>query len=84
MLNEPATTPLLVALRCCTVPEQHEWARLADTSRNYLYQLAKQHRSAGLKTAMNIAKASIQMHIRTTGRIPKLTVEQIAAMGVAS
>lgn len=70
-------TPLLAALRCCTVPEQHEWAALANTKRNYLYQLAALERTAGARLALAIAKASVQMHVKTTGRIPKVTVEQI-------
>jgi hypothetical protein len=74
-------TPLLTALRACTVGEQHEWAALADTTRNYLYQLATCSRKApGVNLAKRIADASVQMHVKTLGRVPKVTLEQIATM----
>ena len=76
--NKPATT-LLHALRCCTVPEQHELAALADTSRGYLYKLAAGERIAGGRLASALVKASRAMHIKTTGRIPKLTLEDIVS-----
>lgn len=79
MKTQKTETPLLRALRCCTVPEQHEMAKLAGTSRGYLYQLAARDRTAGGKLAMRIVSASRSMHIKTTGRVPKLSLEDIVA-----
>lgn len=74
-------TPLLLALRACTVPEQHEWAELAGTKRNYLYQLAMcTRKQAGANLAQRVAAASVEMHVRSLGRIPKVTLEQLATM----
>ena len=74
-------TPLLTALRACTVEEQHEWAGLAGTKRNYLYQLATcSRRSPGVDLAKRIADASVKMHVSTLGRVPKVTMDQIATM----
>lgn len=72
---------LLLALRHCTVPEQHDWARRAGTKRNYLYQLAAGGRvSPRLELAKGICDASVQMHVASGGRIPKITLEQLAEM----
>jgi hypothetical protein len=79
MRTDKQATPLLHALRCCTVPEQHEMAKLAGTSRGYLYQLAAGDRTAGGRLASALVKASREMHIKTTGRIPKLTLEEIVS-----
>lgn len=74
------TTPLLDALRCCTVPEQHDFAKLAKTKRNYLYQLACGERAPRLALALQIVNASIEMHVRTRGRVPKLRVQDLVAV----
>lgn len=79
MRTQKPATPLLHALRCCTVPEQHEMAGLAGTSRGYLYQLALKERTAGGKLASELVKASRAMHIKSTGRIPKLSLEEIVS-----
>lgn len=76
----PVETPLLNLLRACTVEEQCELAALARTKRNYLYQLATQRRSPKVGLAKCIADASIRLHIKTLGRIPKITMEQLAQM----
>jgi len=74
-------TPLLGALRACSVDEQYEFARLAGTTRNYLYQLATCHRrrpNVGLAAA--ICEASQVLSLRTDGRVPVLTTGDIATM----
>ena len=77
----PNTTPLLNVLRHCTVPEQHELAKLAGTKRNYLYQMASCHRKEfSALLAMRVATATAIMHATSTGRIPKITAEEIASM----
>ena len=80
-MTQEAVTPLLAALRACSVPEQHEWAALAGTKRNYLYQLALcTRKSCRSGLARSIAEASVAMHVKTTGRIPKVTMEELASM----
>jgi DNA-binding XRE family transcriptional regulator len=74
-------TPLLSALRACSVDEQYEFARLAGTTRNYLYQLATCHRkNPSLQLAQSICDASARLHRKTAGRVPSLTTVEIAAM----
>lgn len=74
-------TPLLEVLRACSVPEQQEIARLAGTTRNYLYQVATCHRkSVRASTAIAISDAVTKLHVRSLGRIPKISVEEIATM----
>lgn len=75
-------TPLLEALRACAnSAEQHTFAQLAGTSRNYLYQLALcERKNPGIQTVNAIVEASKVMHVRTTGRVPKLTMEDFANM----
>lgn len=80
MSTEPVT-PLLDILRACTVPEQEELAKMAGTTRNYLYQVATCHRKAvRVSTALAISEAVTRMHVRTLGRIPKISVSDIATM----
>jgi hypothetical protein len=74
-------TPLLAALRACTVDEQYEFARLAGTKRNYLYQLASCHRrQPNITLAAAICAASVALHSSTSGRVPVLTTDEIAKM----
>jgi hypothetical protein len=74
-------TPLLSALRKMTVEEQHQFAKLSGTTRNYCYQIATCSRpSPRAKLTKGLADASVVMHVQTLGRTPKLTMEQIATM----
>lgn len=74
-------TPLLTALRACSVEEQHLWAKRANTDRTYLYALATcQRESARAQLCKAIADASIQMHMDSRGRIPKVTILELATM----
>lgn len=74
-------TPLLAALRQCNTAEQHEFAALAETTRNYLYQMATCKRSRfTAETVRRVAEASKAMHVKTTGRVPKLSMEEISQM----
>ncbi|MEN9316089.1 MAG: hypothetical protein RIS35_2482 [Pseudomonadota bacterium] len=76
-------TPLLAALRACTVDEQFELARLAGTKRNYLYQLASCHRKQpNVRLAEAICNATAVLNKRTDGRVPVLTTADIATMCV--
>ena len=74
-------TPLLLALRQCNTAEQHEFAALAGTTRNYLYQMATCQRSEYLsETVRRVSEASKAMHVKPTGRVPKLSMEEISQM----
>lgn len=80
-MNRKPITPLLAVLRRMTTEEQDQFAKLAGTSRNYLYQLATCSRSCPRVTlAKGIADASVVMHLQTLGRTPKLTMDQLAQM----
>lgn len=80
-MEQPSITPLLEVLRTCTPNEQIELAALAGTTRNYLYQLATGHRrQLGAHLAVRISKAVTQMHVKSLGRIPKISVEELATM----
>ena len=74
------TTPLLNVLRACTTEEQCEFAELARTTRNYLYQIATLRRSPGVALAKRICDASNRLHVLSLGRIPKISIDQLAAM----
>ena len=53
----------------------------AGTTRNYLYQLATcQRLSPNVRMALEIVKAINKMHARSLGRVPKITIEQLAQM----
>ena len=80
-MEEQNITPLLEVLRVCSTEEQFEIAKLADTTRNYLYQLATGHRqSLSANLALRISRAVTQMHVKSLGRIPKISVEELATM----
>lgn len=77
----PHTTPLLEVLRRCSTKEQNEMAGWAGTTRNYLYQLATcQRKTPNVRMALGIIKAINKMHARSLGRVPKITIEQLAEM----
>lgn len=74
-------TPLLEVLRRCTVDEQNELARMSGTKRNYLYQLAGCERTGTtLLKGLRIVEAIAVMHARTGGRVPKISIEELATM----
>lgn len=80
-MHAETITPLLDVLRCCSTDEQAELARLAGTTRNYLYQVATCHRrSVSARKALAISRAATAMHVRSLGRIPKISMEEIATM----
>jgi hypothetical protein len=80
-MEHKSITPLLELLRTCTVEEQVELASLAKTTRNYLYQIATQHRCAiSALMALRIERAATKMHVKSLGRIPKICMEELALM----
>lgn len=56
-----------------TADEQSELAKLAKTTRNYLYQLASDQRTSKPRLAGRIAEASVKMHKKSRKRLPILT-----------
>lgn len=78
------TSPLGTLLRACqNDAERRAFAEQAGTTVNYLYALAGCHRgqrgpSAAL--AIGIEDASRDFHWRTKGRIPVVSVREIATM----
>ncbi len=80
MLKTAPKTPLLGILRALeTDAKRDEFAKLAGTSRLYLYQLAGCHnRSCRSSLAMAIAKASMEMHKKYQCGV--VTMEILASM----
>lgn len=72
-------------LRACDGdPERQAFADLAGTTVNYLYALAGCHRGQPrAHLAVSIEDASRVFHMRTAGRIPVVTVREIATMCAA-
>lgn len=71
---------LLAAMRACTPEERVQFAELAGTTENYLYMLAGPHREPGVAKAASVARASVIMHERTGGRVPIVTLDQLAEL----
>lgn len=84
MATAKNTTPLMSVLRSFeSDAERQRFAELAGTTVNYLYALAGCHRgqrgpSAAL--AIGIEDASVIVNRETRGRIPIVTVREIASM----
>lgn len=83
MEAEAPVHPLLEVLRACTVQEQHDIAAQAGTKRNYLYQISSRTRTPKIQLAQRISKAVLDMHVKTTGRVPKISVEQLVGVELA-
>jgi hypothetical protein len=84
MATAKNTTPLIALLRAFQDDaERTAFAEEAGTTVSYLYSLAGCHRgqrgpSAAL--ALGIEDASVAWNEKTQGRIPKITVREIATM----
>lgn len=82
MAKPEDTTPLMALLRAFENEAEHaEFAAEAGTTSNYLYALAGCHRGqpkVGL--ALAIEDASVKFHVKTNGRIPLITVRDLATM----
>jgi hypothetical protein len=76
------STPLSDLLRAATPAERERIASLAGgTTVNYLYQLAGCHRPRpSAEFAVQLADATATLHRETKGRLPILTVREIATM----
>ena len=77
---ESQPSPLLSVLRNCSVKEQTELAEIARTTRNYLYQVATLQRTPRVGLAKRISEATGRLHVRTLGRVPKISVDALAEM----
>lgn len=82
MATAKTSTPLMAVLRACESDDERQaLAEFAGTTVNYLYALAGCHRGqprVGL--AVGIASATREFNRRTDGRIPAISVEDIATM----
>ena len=81
--THPPTTALSVLLRACTDDEREWLADNARTTVGYLYQLAGCHRGRngpGAALALSIEDLSTQLNRLTKGRVPVVTVRELASM----
>lgn len=80
MAKTPSTHPILALLRACeNDKERQAFAKAATTTVNYLYALAGSHRlQPRLDKALAIEAASIDWHVRTNGRIPLISIQDLA------
>lgn len=78
--KNPPTTPLLAILRDLeNKGKREEFAKMAGTSVNYLYQLATCARqSCRVSLAKKIADASVEMSLRHGTAV--ITLDQVATM----
>ena len=75
------TTKLSDFLRAATPEERERCAQKAGTSVMYLYQLAGAHRkNPGVMIAMGIEQATKEMHEESGGRLPVITMHDLAEM----
>lgn len=76
------STPLSDLLRLATPTERERVALLAGgTTVNYLYQVAGCHRPRpSADFAVQLSDASVTMNRETKGRLPIITVREIATM----
>lgn len=85
MAKTKTPTPLMSLLRACKDDAEREaFAKEARTTVNYLYALAGCHRGSeqGPRSvlALAIEDASVKFHKETQGRIPVVTVRELATM----
>ncbi len=75
------TTKLTEFLRAATPEERERCAAQAGTNVQYLYHLAGLHRiNPGVQLAVGIERATTQMNTESGGRLPIVTVEDLANM----
>lgn len=78
---QKSTTPLSAWLRAATKDERKRAADLAETTVNYLFQLAGCHRpKPSSDLAFRIEDATRQMHVSTGGRLPVITARELSTM----
>lgn len=82
MATAKNASPLTALLRACKDDtERQAFAEMAGTTVNYLYALAGCHRDQPRAAlAVGIEDASFVFHKQTNGRIPIVTVREIATM----
>lgn len=73
-------TPLQHAMRLMTPEEQEDMAARAGTSRNYLYQLATEHRGVSAKLAARLERAYTEVKAASPRRdiLPELLCVDLA------
>jgi len=68
----PTLTTMKLWMQAASPEQQFELAKRAETSRQYLYQLAGGFRDASPALARKIEAASALMHKETRGKLPKI------------
>lgn len=76
----PRDNPLAKWLRDASADERDRMAALAGTTTSYLYQIAGLSREPKVRIAWGIEAATSQLHTETNGRLPVVTVRQLAMM----
>lgn len=78
----PVITPLTTAMRAMTKDQREEFASLAGTTVNYLYQIAGLHRkNIAVQTAFAIEDASAYMAGQyPSAKLPTVNARQISEM----
>lgn len=83
-MTEETTTPLLAWMRAATPEQRDRVATKAQTTKNYLYQLASSNGARGLKIsaalAFRIEDAMVEIAKETNGALPALTARDLAAL----
>ena len=76
--------PLANWLRLALPEERERIAKLAGTSDLYLYQIASGLREPRVGLAKRIADASVEMYEESGGRLPALSMEELASIRALS
>lgn len=78
-------TKLKTFLQLATAEERERCAQLAGTQVSYLYQLSGLHRTnPGVRLAQDLEDATRQLHAETDGRLPVVTVRELADMATTA
>jgi len=81
MPKSETVTPLIALMRACTPQQREQIAKWAGTEVSYLYQLGGcDRKSARATLALGIEDASRQMHRKTNGATPIVTVRELSTM----
>ncbi len=83
-MTDETITPLLAWMRSATPEQRDRVAAMADTTRNYLYQLASANGVRGTKIsaalAFRLEDAMAEIAKETNGALPALTARDLAAL----
>lgn len=78
-MSKPKLTIMKLWMKAATPEEQELLAQRVGTTRNYLYHLAGDFRSASAELARAIESATAEMHKASAGRLPRIYRTDLAA-----